>query len=101
MRKVAVAVFLVICVIAATVEARSWRKPRDVVQESDNTVCDVLTVGNDELRLIVYTALRRSETADRIQQSGAAGRPAAKASRSSTPDHTEPIHLVNQRRRVC
>jgi hypothetical protein len=78
-----------------------WRPPRDVVQESDNTVCDVLTVGNDELRLIVYTALRRSETADRIQQSGAAGRPAAKASRSSTPDHTEPIHLVNQRRRMC
>jgi enterochelin esterase-like enzyme len=68
MRKVAVAVFLVICVIAATVEARSWRPPRDVVQESDNTVCDVLTVGNDELRLIVYTAFRRSETADRIQQ---------------------------------
>jgi transcriptional regulator with XRE-family HTH domain len=30
--------------------------------------CDVLTVGNDELRLIVYTALRRSETADRLQQ---------------------------------
>jgi transcriptional regulator with XRE-family HTH domain len=30
--------------------------------------CDVLTVGNDELRLIVYTAPRRSETADRIQQ---------------------------------
>ena len=39
-----------------------------MVQESDNTVCDVLTVGNDELRLIVYTAVRRSETADRIQQ---------------------------------
>ncbi len=30
--------------------------------------CDVLTVGNDELRLIVYTARRRSETADRLQQ---------------------------------
>jgi transcriptional regulator with XRE-family HTH domain len=30
--------------------------------------CDVLTVGNDELRLIIYTARRRSETADRLQQ---------------------------------
>jgi transcriptional regulator with XRE-family HTH domain len=30
--------------------------------------CDVLTIGNDELRLIVSTAPRRSETADRIQQ---------------------------------
>jgi hypothetical protein len=30
--------------------------------------CDVLTVGNDELRLVVYTARRRSETADRLQQ---------------------------------
>jgi transcriptional regulator with XRE-family HTH domain len=30
--------------------------------------CDVLTVGNDELRLAVYTARRRSETADRLQQ---------------------------------
>jgi hypothetical protein len=28
----------------------------------------VLTVGNDELRLIVYTARRRSETADRLRQ---------------------------------
>jgi hypothetical protein len=28
----------------------------------------VLTVGNDEVRLIVYTARRRSETADRLQQ---------------------------------
>ena len=25
-----------------------WRPPRDVVQESDNTVCDVLIVGNDK-----------------------------------------------------
>jgi MmyB-like transcription regulator ligand binding domain len=30
--------------------------------------CDVLTVGNDELRLIVYTARRRSETSDRLRQ---------------------------------
>ena len=29
---------------------------------------DVLTVGNDELRLAVYTARPRSETADRLQQ---------------------------------
>jgi hypothetical protein len=32
--------------------------------------------------------------------SGATGRPAARPSRSSTPDHTEAIHLVNQRRRM-
>ena len=31
--------------------------------------CDVLTVGNDELRLIVYAARRRSETADRLHES--------------------------------
>jgi transcriptional regulator with XRE-family HTH domain len=30
--------------------------------------CDVLAADNDELRLIVYTARRRSETTDRLQQ---------------------------------
>ena len=35
-----------------------------------------------------------------LRGSGATGRPAAKASRPSTPDPTEPIHLVNQRRRI-
>jgi transcriptional regulator with XRE-family HTH domain len=30
--------------------------------------CDVLTVGNDDLRLVVYTARRRSDTADRLQE---------------------------------
>ncbi len=33
--------------------------------------------------------------------SGATADPRRRPSRSSTPDHTEPIHLVNQRRRMC
>lgn len=34
--------------------------------------CDVLTVGSDDIRLIVYTAQRRSESADRLERLHAA-----------------------------
>src|SRR5271167_2800013 len=50
---------------------------------------------------IVFVAVEWSPPASVPRRgSGATGRPAARPSRSSTHDHTEPIHLVNQRRRM-
>lgn len=46
-------------------EEKAIEHPQAGVLQLD---CDVLTIGNDELRLIVYTARRRSETADRLRQ---------------------------------
>jgi transcriptional regulator with XRE-family HTH domain len=55
----------------ATEHIAAYRHEEKAIQHPQAGVlhldCDVLTVGNDELRLVVYTARRRSQTADRLQ----------------------------------
>jgi hypothetical protein len=55
---------------------------------------------------IRFHRIRRGRVARRRRQSPGRGvallaDPRRRPYRSSTPDHTEPIHLVNQRRRMC
>ena len=55
---------------------------------------------------IRFHRIRRGRVVRRRRQSPGGGvallaDPRRRPSRSSTPDHTEPIHLVNQRRRMC
>ena len=56
----------------ATEQIAAYRHEEKAIEHPQAGVlhldCDVLTVDNDELRLIVYTARRRTETADRLQQ---------------------------------
>ena len=50
----------------------AYRHEEKVIQHPDAGIltldCDVLPADNSELRLVVYTARRHSETADRLQQ---------------------------------
>jgi hypothetical protein len=72
-----------------------------LAKQRDN---EYAVTGNPDV-LIRFHRIRRGRVVRRRRQSpgrrsGATGRPAAKALPIIDPDHTEPIHLVNQRRRM-
>jgi transcriptional regulator with XRE-family HTH domain len=58
--------------IWASEHIAAYRHEEKVIHHPDVGIltldCDLLATGNSELRLVVYTARRRSETADRLQQ---------------------------------
>jgi hypothetical protein len=55
-----------------TPRSAAYRHEEKVIHHPDAGIltldCDVLAADNNELRLAVYTARRRSETSDRLQQ---------------------------------